>query len=286
MGAAMQCYLNGEFLPLSAARISPLDRGFLFGDGVYEVIPVYRRRFFYWQRHMQRLATSLHSIRLPFDVSTLQAAAQQLVQDCAQPEQFLYMQITRGEMPQRLLPITPPLSPTVFMMTSARPTPPPAALADGICCRTAEDIRWSRCDIKSISLLGAALLAPTPQEEEEEVVILRDGNLSEGSRSNFIVVKDNVLHTPPADGRMLGGITYQAVCEVAQTCGIATRVGDITAATLAEADELWLTSSVREMLPVVRLDGKPVGSGKVGEVFRRVHQAWQTHLQGDAWMHG
>lgn len=285
----MQCYLNGEFLPLAQARISPLDRGFLFGDGVYEVVPVYRRQPFYWRRHMRRLAASLEKIHLPFDIAALDAPMRRLIAEEEAPEQALYLQITRGEMPARLLPITAPRAPTVFMMTSPRApqsAAAAAALAEGISCSMAEDIRWSRCDIKSTSLLGAALLAPRPEEAEEEVVILRGGVLSEGSRGNFIVVKDGVLHTPLADQRMLHGITYQVVREVAQGCGIPCREGDIPAALLAAADELWLTSSIREMLPVVRVGGAAVGDGTPGAVFRRVHAAWQAHVDGGAWADG
>lgn len=277
-----QCYLNGRFLPLEQARISPLDRGFLFGDGVYEVIPVYRRRLFCRQRHLARLQASLEKIRLPFEVETLLAPIQRLVDEAAESEQTLYLQITRGEMSPRRLAIPPACEPTVFIMTQARPAVPADKLA-GVRCHRVTDIRWARCDIKSTSLLGAALLAPAADSEEEEVMIIRDGLLSEGSSSNFILVKDGGLLVPLADNRMLPGITYRMVTEIAATCGRQVIARDIHADEIAAADEIWLASSTREMLPVVRLNDQPVASGKPGAVFRQVHAAWRAYIDGSDW---
>ena len=279
----MQCFLNGEFLLLHEARISPLDRGFLFGDGVYEVVPVYRRQPFYWRRHLARLAASLEKIRLSFDLATIEAPVGRLIEQLPQSEQVLYIQITRGEMAQRQLPIAVAAQPTVFMTSSPHPPQEGGNIKNGVDCRTVEDIRWSRCDIKSVSLLGAVLLAPPAGAVEEDVIIFRAGTLSEGSRCNFIIVKDGVLRTPVADYRMLGGITYQVVREVAQECGLPAREGDIPAADVFTADEIWLTSSVRGMLPVVRVNGHAVGRGVPGAVFEQVYRAWRAHINSGIW---
>lgn len=279
----MQCFLNGSFLPLAQARISPLDRGFLFGDGVYEVVPVYRRRLFHWRRHLERLTASLEKIQLAFDTDILRAAAQRLIDDLPESEQALYLQITRGEMLSRRLTPPPDATPTVFMAAWPRAAVDAGKLASGVHCRSVQDIRWGRCDIKSTSLLAAALLSSAAADGEEEVIIMRDGVLSEGSSSNFIVVKNGALHTPLADTRMLAGITYRVACEVAQSCGLAVCEADVSSDQLANADEIWLTSSLRELLPVTRVDGRAVGSGQPGEVFRRVHAAWRRYVDSDCW---
>ena len=277
----MRCFLNGKFLPLAQARISPFDRGFLFGDGVYEVIPVYRGHLFHWQRHLQRLSASLEKIHLPFAVDTLLASARQLIQDDA--PQLLYIQITRGELPERRAALPDKIQPTVFIAIWEYSPPNEKKIKEGVFCHTATDIRWAYCNIKSTSLLGSVLLAPKQQARAEEVMLFRDGYLTEGSSSNFIVIKDGMLHLPIADNRILLGVTYRVVCEVAAAIGMRSQSGNLTEADVAAADEIWLTSSARELLPVVRINETPVGNGTPGAVFRKVYAAWRDYLAGDAW---
>ncbi len=287
METIKQCFLNGKILPLEQAHISPLDRGFLFGDGVYEVIPVYRRQCFYWHKHLARLAASLKKIHLSFDTNELNeliTPIKQLIAQLPQTEQAVYLQITRGVMPQRLLPIPATCTPTVFIISQAWAPVETLKITQGIRCASAEDIRWGRCDIKSISLLGAALLTPNADGAIEETLIFRNGFLSEGCRSNFIVVKEGALHVPLADSRMLGGITYQVVCDVARACGRKIIEGDISTADVFAADEIWLTSSTREMLPVVALDKQPIADGVPGKVFQQVYAKWQQHINSDVWL--
>ena len=275
-----RCYLNGKFLPLASARISVLDRGFLFGDGVYEVIPVYAGKPFYWQRHLQRLQISLDAIRLPFDTTGLEAAAQQLIDDNDDTELALYLQITRGVTAKRRQAPPAEVSPTVFMMCNSRPPINEQKFKEGCACITMEDFRWQRCNIKSVSLLAAVLIAgDTEQSGMDEAVLLRDGVLSEGASCNYIIIHNRRLLTPVADNRILCGISYQLVLEIAEKLGYSVEARDIYRAELFGADEIWLTSSLREMLPVTILDGAPIGDGKVGDIFREVYAAWQVHTR-------
>ena len=275
-----QCYLNGAFLPLQEARISPLDRGFLFGDGVYEVIPVYQRQPFHWQRHADRLKQNLAKIEIPFTLDGLEQPMHHLLSTHPDPEQALYIQITRGVAEQRAHKPPKDVNPTVFMLSNTRAPIAAEKLQDGISCVTMEDFRWRRGDIKSVSLLAAVMLAAHAEKENsDEVVLLRNGLLAEGFSCNYFVIRDNTLLTPVFTNDILPGITAQVIMKVATDAGIRVSQCDIPAATLAAADEIWLTSSVREMLPVTRLDGTPVGdNGKVGRVFKKVHAAWQTHI--------
>lgn len=281
MATKRQCYLNGEFVALADARISVLDRGFLFGDGIYEVVPIYRRQLFHWQRHLNRLDASLDKIRLPFNTAALMAPIQRLIAECEDDTQALYIQITRGAAAVRQQKPPPGLTPTIFMMTNPRPKVAAKKLRDGVSAVTMEDFRWRRGDIKSVSLLAAVLIADQADSEgSEEAVLLRDGMLTEGASSNFIVVHGKTLSTPILDNRLLDGITCQVVLELAQQAGYQIRRQEIAAAALKTADELWLTSSLREMLPVTHLDNAPVGgNGVPGAVFREVYAALQAHIK-------
>lgn len=271
-------YLNGEFTPLDAARISPMDRGFLFGDGVYEVVPVYGRRFFLWERHMARMRRSLAGIRLDFDPATLEPAARRVVAEQDFSEQALYMQVTRGAPPVRAHAFADGETPTVFIASSPLK---PAAEADaarknGVACATMEDFRWLRGDLKTTSLLGAALPARAAKDAgAEESVLIRDGLLTEGSSTNILGVKDGKIFAPKFDERILRGITCEAALEAAAGLGIPVEHRDIHRAELFAADELWLTSSTREIVPITRLDGANIGDGKPGDMFRRVFAAFQ-----------
>ena len=271
-------FLNGEFTPLDAARISPMDRGFLFGDGVYEVTPVYDRKLFLWERHLARLRRSLAGIRLEFDPDSLESPARKVV--AAQPfaRQALYIQITRGVSPIRAHAFSGDEKPTVFI--AAFPTKPPAeteaARKTGAACVVMEDFRWLRGDLKTTALLGAALLARGAKDAgAEEAVLIRDGLVTEGSSTNLLLAKDGELFTPRFDERVLRGITCNAVLEVARGMGIRAEERDIHQAELFGADELWLTSSTREITPITRLDGAEIADGKPGEMFRRVFAEFQ-----------
>ena len=275
-----QCYLNGDFLPLHAARLSPLDRGFLFGDGVYEVVPVYQRQPFHWLRHKARLKQNLEKIGIAFAVDDIEQPMHRLLREHDDSEQALYIQITRGVAEQRTHKPPKDITPTVFMFSNPRAPVAAEKLHDGVSCVTAEDFRWRRGDIKSVSLLSAVLLAAhADAEHSDEVVLLRDGLLTEGYSCNYFVVHNGTLLSPVFNNDILPGITAQVLMEVAAATGVVVSQGDIAAGTLAAADEIWLTSSVREMMPVTRLDGKPVGNnGNVGHVFKEVHAAWQAHI--------
>ena len=271
-------FLNGEFTPPEAARISPMDRGFLFGDGVYEVVPVCGRRFFLWERHMARMRRSLAGIRLEFDPMSLESAARRVVAEQDFSEQALYIQVTRGASPVRAHAFTGGETPTVFIasfpMKSAAESE--SARNNGVACATMDDFRWLRGDLKTTSLLGAALLARAAKDSgAEEAVLIRDGLLTEGSSTNILVVKDGKIFAPKFDERILRGITCEAALEVAAGLGVPVEHRDIHRAELFAADELWLTSSTRDIAPITRLDGASVGDGKPGELFRRVFAAFR-----------
>ena len=283
----MTAYLNGEFLPLSAARISPLDRGFLFGDGVYEVIPVYSRRPFRITEHLRRLQDSLDGIRLanPLADEAWRAIVERLVTDAESPDQSVYLQVTRGADDKREQAFPVGVAPTVFAFTAPLVAPSDAVRAAGVGAITVPDIRWAKCDLKAVSLLANVLLRQQAVEAGcAEAIMLRDGFLTEGAASNIFAVKDGVILTPPQDGRILPGITYDVVLELAARHGAAHEIRPVTEAELRSADELWMTSSTKEVLAIVTLDGRPVGRsddpahppGRPGPVTRRMHDWYRT----------
>lgn len=276
-----QCFLNGEIMPLAAAKVSVLDRGFLFGDGVYEVIPVYARKMFCQQRHLRRLARNLAEVQIQFAPESLVAAAQQLIDSADSGELSLYIQITRGVSAARkhAFPV-PPVSPTAFMFAALRPPVAAEKSRDGISCRTLDEFRWLRADIKSVSLLGAVLAAQHAVESgDDEVIFIRDGLVGEAAVCNVFVVSGGMLLTPPADHRILPGISREVVLELARRDGVRVAERDITRADLAAADEIWLTSSTREVVAVTILDGAPVGTGKPGAIFAAVSAAFRRFVK-------
>jgi D-alanine transaminase len=274
------CYLNGEFLPLAEARIPVLDRGFIFGDGIYEVIPAYERVLFRLEQHLARLAYSLRSIRLanPHDERTWTTLLRTVVDRNPWDDQSVYLQVTRGVAPRSHEFPKAPLPPTVFIMANPLKTPPRETREQGVAVVTREDYRWRRCDIKSVSLLANVLLR---QEAEDagaaETVLVRDGHITEASASNVYVVKQGVIASPPKDHLILPGITYDLVLELARAAGIPVEVRGLAAAELFAADEVWLSSSSREVQPVTRVDGKPVGTGRPGPGFARMYQLFQDY---------
>ena len=283
----MTIYLNGEFMPIAEAKISVLDRGFIFGDGVYEVIPVYSRRAFRLAEHLQRLQHSLDGIKLanPHSHGEWAAIIGQLIAHGEAQDQYLYLHITRGAAKRDHAFPNPPVKPTVFMMSS--PLPPPAALLQsGVSAVTAPDNRWLRCDIKAISLLPNVLLRQMAVDAGcAETILIRPGSnneppfLTEGAASNIFVVKDGKLLAPPKDNLMLPGITYDVILEIAAANDIPHEVRRIAVTEVFAADELLLTSSTKEVLAITQLNGKPVGGGKPGAMFARLNNLYQEYKQ-------
>lgn len=276
----MTVYLNGQFLPIAEAKVSVLDRGFIFGDGVYEVIPVYSRRAFRLVEHLHRLSFSLDSVRIenPHSDAEWIKLLHELIARNEPEDQYLYLHITRGVAKRdHAFPI-PPVPPTVFVMSNPLNTPPPTLLQSGISAITAPDNRWLRCDIKAISLLPNVLLRQAATDAGcAETIMIRDNEfMTEGSASNIFVVKNGTLIVPPKDNLMLPGITYDVVLELAAANGIPHQVRKVLVGELFGADELLLTSSTKEVLAVTQLDGKPVGTGKPGVMFSKLHALYQN----------
>jgi len=280
MDAQNLCYLNGEWLPLADARISPLDRGFIFGDGVYEVVPVYHRKPFRFVQHLARLERSLREIGItnPFDKAGWQALVERIVAACPADDQYVYVQVTRG-VAKRDFAFPPDIKPTVFAMTTPFQRPSAQLREGGLHAVTREDERWARCDIKSVSLLGAVLARQFAVEHDaQEVVQFRDGWLTEGSASNIWVVKGGAVTGPPRDHRILEGIRYGFMGELCAANSIAFTERRIARAEVDTADELVLTAATREILPITRLDGKPVGNGVPGPIYRRLRAAYDAAI--------
>ncbi|MBI3067551.1 MAG: D-amino acid aminotransferase [Betaproteobacteria bacterium] len=272
-------YLNGEFMPLGDARIPVLDRGFIFGDGVYEVIPVYSRRPFRLAEHLRRLQRSLDAIRLanPMSDAEWERLAQEIVARNQGEDQYVYLQVTRG-VARRDHAFPQNVKPTVFVMSSPLTTPSRETVENGIKGITATDFRWLRCDVKSTSLLANCLMRQLALDVGAvEVVMFRDGYLTEGSASNVFVVKNGTLLATPKNHLVLPGITYDVVLELAAAAGIPAEVREIPEHEARAAEEIWITSSTKEILAVTTLDEKPVGDGKPGPVFRRIYQAYQDY---------
>ena len=269
-------YLNGEFLPLEQARISPLDRGFLFADGVYEVIPAYGGTLFRLQEHLERLERSLHEIQLssPSSRAQWQALLEQLIEKNGGGNISVYLQITRGTAPKRdhAFP-NPPVAPTVFAMTSPIATPAADSpdTTEGVRAITMDDIRWSRCDIKSVALLPNALMRQhAVQQGCAEAILIRDGFATEGSATNFFIVRDGVVVTPPKSHLILPGITRDLTVELCNDHGIPVEEREVTEAELKSAEEIWLSSSTKEVVPVVELNQLKVGNGQPGPIWKQV----------------
>ncbi len=275
----MPVYLNGQFMPIEEARVPVLDRGFIFGDGVYEVIPVYSRRAFRLEEHLKRLQHSLDGIRLPNPHSNAEwtRIIEELIALNQGEDQYLYLHITRGVARRDHAFPSPPVPPTVFMMSTPLPSPPQEWLQNGVGAVTAQDNRWLRCDIKAIALLPNVLLRQQAVDAgcAETVLIRDDSFMTEGAASNIFVVKNGTLLAPPKDNLMLPGITYDVILELAAANGIPYEVRRVLKGEVLGADELLLTSSTREVLAITRLDGRPVGNGKPGPMFARMYKLYQ-----------
>ena len=274
--ADQQVYLNGEYLPLAEARIPVLDRGFLFGDGVYEVIPVFGGKPLRLDDHLLRLKRSLGEIRIPPPLTDAEWSSifSRLITGTG--DQYLYLQVTRGAAPKRDHAIPAGIAPTVFVMCSPIAPMP----ADGIKAITVEDIRWSRCDIKAITLLANVLLRQDAIDAgAAEAILIRDGKAQEGAASNVFIVSHGAIVTPPKGRTILPGITRDLVLELAREAGQTVEERQFDVEELHNASEIWMTSSIREILPVIELDGQPVSAGKPGPVWQTMNAAYQAFKQ-------
>lgn len=274
-------YLNGTFLPIEEAFIPVLDRGFIFGDGIYEVIPVYSHRPFRLQEHLRRLQHSLDCIRLanPYPDESWGQLIADLIGHHETEDQYVYLQITRG-VAKRDHAFPENTAPTVFMMSSPLVNPPRSLYDTGVSAVSAADNRWDRCDIKAIALLPNVLLRQLAVDHGAvETVLFRNGILTEGAASNIFAVENGTILAPPKDNHMLPGITYDLILELAAANAIPLQIGQFDEQRIRNADELWLTSSTKEVLPITTLDDKPVGDGKPGAVFRKMQALYQDYKQ-------
>jgi len=270
-------FLNGKFVPIDEARVSVLDRGFIFGDGVYELVPVYSRVPFRLDEHLARLERSLAEARVrnPHSRAQWRKFIYQLID--AQPfdDQGVYFQVTRG-VAQRDHAFPKNAEPTVFMMSNPLVNPPQPRVEAGAAAVSAQDNRWLRCDIKSISLIGNVLLRQLSAEADAaETILFRDGRLTEASASNVFIVARGLILSPPKSSLILPGITYDVVAELARANDMPLEFRDVTEAEVRAADEIWVTSSSKEVLAIVSLDGRKVGEGWPGPVFRRMYALYQ-----------
>ena len=279
------CYLNGAYSRLCDAKVSVLDRGFIFGDGVYEVLPAYEGRIFRFDQHMARLERSLVELRIsnPLNNAEWLAIARKLIQSLCEAgtsvNQIIYIQVTRGVAPRdHVMPSG--LSPTVFVMASEMKLASPAQREQGVACVSADDFRWQKAHIKSTSLLGAVFARQISADAGAvETVMYRDGYLSEGAASNVWVVKDGVVMGPPKDNLVLEGIRFSLIEEICREEGIPYQLRRISREEVLDADELLLSSATKEVLPITTLDGVPVGNGSTrgrpGPVYARLYAGYQ-----------
>jgi len=283
---SLPCYLNGEYTTLPHAKISVMDRGFIFGDGVYEVVPVYAGQLFRFAQHMARLDRSLAELRIanPLRHAQWEALALKLVATYAEQtgaggqkvDQLIYIQITRGvAMRDHVMPTD--ISPTVFVMTNAMKLPSPAQRSQGVACVTADDFRWEKAHIKSTSLLGAVFARQISFDADAlETIMFRDGYLSEAAASNVWIVKNGEVLGPPKDNLVLEGIRYGLIDDICSANGIPYALRRISRAEVLAADEVLLSSATKEVLAVTTLDGQPVGAGRPGPVYGHLMAGYQA----------
>lgn len=288
----LPCYLNGDYTTLPNAKVSVMDRGFIFGDGVYEVVPVYAGRPFRFDGHMARLERGLRELRMPNPLSPAQwlelvlklvaAYAESVDQPSGALDQLVYIQITRGvAMRDHVMPAG--ITPTVFAMSNVMKPPTAAERERGVACVTADDFRWTKAHLKTVSLLGAVFARQISADQgAAETVMFRDGFMSEGAACNVWVVKDGKVMGPPRDHLVLEGIRYGLIETLCQQAGIPFELRRISREEVAAADEMMLSSATKEVLPITVLDGKPVGDGKPGPVYARLHAGYQRAKQAGA----
>jgi D-alanine transaminase len=283
------CYLNGNRLPLEEARISPLDRGFLYADGAYEVMPVYGGRPFRFDGHRERMTRSLGEMlmRDPHSHEEWRGILGALIDANGGGDQYVYWQVTRGAENGRNHAPLPDIPRTVFAFCAPLPVAAPSVFTDGVACITATDTRWARCDIKSVSLLANVLLRQLAEDANAaETILLRDGEMLEASSSAVHVVIQGEIRTPPRSRKILPGTTRTVMEEMAERAGIPFRSVPVTEAELRAADEIWISAATREIRPVTTLDGRPVGPGKPGALWRQVYdelQRYKREVSGSPW---
>jgi D-alanine transaminase len=276
------CYLNGDYLALADARVSPLDRAFLFGDAVYEVLPVYAERPFRLREHLDRLTRSLSGIRMPPPLSHAEwgEICRQLIARNGGGDQYLYLQVTRGAEFGRNHAWPEGMKPTLFAFATALDPASPHMLEHGVSVITAPDTRWARRDIKSTALLANTLLKKLAADADAfETIMLEHGELTEGSSTTVHTVTQGQIRTPPNGHRILPGTTRGVVGELAARLGVVSLSCRVTEEDLRAADEIWLAFATRGLLPVTQLDGKPVGDGKPGRLFKRMHAAFVDYVR-------
>lgn len=274
-------YLNGEFLPVGQARVSVLDRGFIFGDGVYEVVPCYRGKPFRMAEHLARLARSLKALRIdsPLDDEGWKDLVLKLAETGPRPDSIIYLQVTRGAAKRDHAFPAGPVQPTVFGMASPYTPPGREQREQGLSVIGIEDERWLRCDIKSVSLLGNVLARQQAVDAGvDEVVQFRNGYLTEGSSSNIWVVSKGRLLAPVPNHLILEGIRYGVMAELAAEAGVPYESRPVSRQEVYEADELMVTSATKEVLPIVRLDGRLVGTGKPGPVYAKLRAGYDARI--------
>lgn len=277
-----QCYLNGDYVALRDARISPLDRGFLFGDSVYEVLPVFGGRMFLFREHFDRLARSLREIRIenPHTHDEWRVILEQLIARNGASDSYVYVQVSRGAEYGRnhAFPVVA-VKPTVFAMASPLPVFTDAQRAAGLSAITVEDFRWGRCDIKSTALLANVLMKQQAADAgANEAIIVRDGQVMEGSSTSVFIVKNGVLSTPPNSHRILPGTTRDAALSLA-TNVMPVEIRSFSVDELRAADEVWISAATRDVLPVTRVDGAPVGTGRPGPAWLRLAESFRNLRQ-------
>ena len=280
-GNSQTVYLNGRYLPIEEASVPVLDRGFIFGDGIYEVVPVYGGKPFRWPQHLARLKRSLAriSIENPFSDDGWGDLVRSLIERHPWADQFVYMQITRG-VAKRDHAFPKGITPTVFAMASEFVPPSRKAIEEGIALISLPDERWLNCDIKSVSLLGNVLARQAAVDAGAfECVMFRDGFMTEGSASNIWLVRDGRVIGPHVDRRILEGIRVGLIEELCRDCGIDFEMRNVLREEVRAADELLVSSATKEVLAATRLDGEPVGDGKPGPVFKRLLEAYQVAKQ-------
>jgi D-alanine transaminase len=271
-------HLNGELVRLADAKISVLDRGFIYGDGVYEVVPAYGRKPFRMAEHLARLEHSLDGIGLanPHTRAEWQAIIAALMERQPYDDQSVYLQVTRG-VAKRDHAFPANAAPTVFLMSNALVLPSRGQVEQGVAVVTAEDNRWHRCDLKTTSLLGNVLMRQLAADAGAvETMMFRDGFLTEASASNVLTVQEGTVVAPPKDNLILPGITYDAALAFCADAGVPFEIRPIKREEALAADELWLSSSTKEVLAITRVDGQPFGGGAPGPVFKRVYAAFQA----------
>jgi D-alanine transaminase len=274
-------YLNGEYLPLSEAKVPVLDRGFIFGDGVYEVIPAYARRLFRIDEHLQRLQNSLTAVRIPnpYSEQEWKQVLNKLLEKNPAEDSSIYLQVTRG-VATRDHAFPASITPTVFAMASPLLTTDEKAFNQGVAAITLDDTRWQHCNVKAITLLANILLRQTAIDAgAAEAILIRDGEVTEGAASNVFIVSGGVIKTPPKGARLLPGITRDLIVELARIQQLPIEEVNFSKAELLAAEEIWISSSTKEIMPVVNLNDKPVGNGRPGPLAHKLFGVFQEYKQ-------